>query len=64
MNSIVSIVAAPDLEEFRDTLKNGIMKLEGVRSTVTSIILNSQREILGEVPSRVGAESAAVPSGE
>ncbi len=63
MNSIVSIVA-PDLEEFRDTLKNGIMKLERVRSTVTSIILNPQREILREVPSRVGAESAAVPSGE
>ncbi len=59
---IVSIVTAPDLEQFRDTLKNGIMKLAGVKSTVTSIILNPQPEILREVPSKVEAEPSHILS--
>ncbi|HZY46410.1 MAG TPA: Lrp/AsnC ligand binding domain-containing protein [Candidatus Bathyarchaeia archaeon] len=37
---IVSVVSVPDIERFRDVLKNGIMKIVGVKSTVTSIILN------------------------
>ncbi len=37
---IVSVVSVPDIERFRDVLKNGIMKIAGVKSTVTSIILN------------------------
>jgi len=36
---IVSLVSASDIEEFRDTLKNKIMKIKGVRSTVTSVVL-------------------------
>ncbi len=40
---IISVVSAPDVEKFRDVLKNGIMKIAGVKSTVTSIILNPHR---------------------
>ncbi len=40
---IVSIVRAPDVEKLRDVLKNGIMKIEGVRSTVTSIVLSPHK---------------------
>ncbi len=37
---IVSLVSVQDLKKFREVLKNGIMKINGVKSTVTSIILN------------------------
>ncbi len=37
---IVSVVSVQDLKKFHDVLKNGIMKIAGVKSTVTSIILN------------------------
>jgi DNA-binding Lrp family transcriptional regulator len=41
---IVSVVSVSDIEKFRDVLKNGIMKIVGVKSTVTSIILNPSRK--------------------
>jgi len=37
---IVSLVSARDIEEFRDVLKNKIMKISGVKSTVSSIVLH------------------------
>ena len=40
---IVTLVAATDIEEFRDTLKNKIMKIPGVKSTVTSIVLQAHK---------------------
>jgi DNA-binding Lrp family transcriptional regulator len=40
---IVSIVSARDIEEFRDILVNKIMKIKGVRSTVTDIVLQTHR---------------------
>lgn len=40
---IVSIVSAQDIEQFRDILKNRIMKISGVRSTVSSIVLHNHR---------------------
>jgi DNA-binding Lrp family transcriptional regulator len=36
---IVTLVSASDIEEFRDVLKNRIMKNKGVKSTITSIVL-------------------------
>ena len=36
---IVSLVSASDIEEFRDVLKNKIMKIKGVKSTVSSVVL-------------------------
>jgi DNA-binding Lrp family transcriptional regulator len=37
---IVILLSAADIEEFRDLLKNKILKIKGVKSTVTSIVLN------------------------
>jgi len=40
---IVSLVSASDIEEFRDILKNKIMKIKGVKSTVTSVVLHAHK---------------------
>jgi DNA-binding Lrp family transcriptional regulator len=36
---IVSLVSASCLEEFRDVLQKKIMKIKGIKSTITTIIL-------------------------
>ncbi len=36
---IVSLVSASDIEDFREVLKNKIMKIKGVKSTVSSVVL-------------------------
>jgi DNA-binding Lrp family transcriptional regulator len=38
---IVTIVSADDIEDFGETLKNKIMKIPGVKSTISSIILQA-----------------------
>ena len=40
---IVSLVSAADIEEFRDILKNRIMKIKGVKSTVSSVVLHTHK---------------------
>jgi DNA-binding Lrp family transcriptional regulator len=40
---IVTIVQADDIEQFRDVLKNKIMKIRGVKSTVSSIVLKTHK---------------------
>jgi DNA-binding Lrp family transcriptional regulator len=40
---IVTLVLADDIEEFRDVLKNRIMKIKGVKSTVSSIVLKTHK---------------------
>jgi DNA-binding Lrp family transcriptional regulator len=40
---IVTLVSADDIEEFRDILKNKIMKIKGVKSTVSSIVLKAHK---------------------
>ena len=40
---IVSIVSASCLEEFRNVLKNKIMKIKGVKSTITSVVLKAHK---------------------
>jgi len=40
---IVTLVSAADIEEFRDFLKNKLLKIKGIRSTVTSIVLNAAK---------------------
>ena len=40
---IVCLVSASDIEEFRDVLKNRVTKIEGVKSTVTSVVLLSHQ---------------------
>ncbi len=40
---IVSLVSASDIDEFRDVLKNRIMKIKGVKSTVSSVVLHAHK---------------------
>jgi DNA-binding Lrp family transcriptional regulator len=40
---IVTLVSASDIEEFRDFVKNKLLKVQGVKSTVTSIVLNAPK---------------------
>jgi DNA-binding Lrp family transcriptional regulator len=40
---IVTLVSASDIEEFRDILKNRIMKIKGVKSTTSSIVLKAYK---------------------
>ena len=40
---IVSMVSTSCLEEFRDVLHKKIMKIKGIKSTITTIILESHK---------------------
>ncbi len=40
---LVTLVSASDIEEFREILKNKIMKIKGVKSTVSSIVLQAHK---------------------
>jgi len=40
---IIAIVATPSIEEFRSFLKDKILKIQGVKSTVTSIVLHTYK---------------------
>lgn len=37
---VVTLVSASDIEEFRDVLKNRILKIRGVKSTGSSVVLH------------------------
>lgn len=41
---IVALVGANDIASFRDFLKNKILKINGVNSTVTSLILHTHKK--------------------
>jgi DNA-binding Lrp family transcriptional regulator len=40
---VVTLLSAADIEEFRDVLKNRIMKIKGVKSTVSSVVLKAYK---------------------
>lgn len=40
---LVALVSAASIEEFRDFLKYKILKIKGVRSTVTSVVFNAPK---------------------
>jgi DNA-binding Lrp family transcriptional regulator len=40
---VVALVSTAGIEEFRDLLKNKLLKIKGIKSTVTSIVLNSAK---------------------
>jgi DNA-binding Lrp family transcriptional regulator len=44
-SDIIMLVSAESIADFRDFLKNKIMKTPGVRSTVTSIVLSTAKDI-------------------
>jgi DNA-binding Lrp family transcriptional regulator len=48
---IVSVVSAKDMDEFREILVKKIMKIKGVRSTVTDVVLYSHKASIREAES-------------
>jgi DNA-binding Lrp family transcriptional regulator len=40
---VITLVSAADIEEFRDLVKNKLLKIKGVKSTVTSIVLSAPK---------------------
>ena len=40
---ILTLVSVSDIEQFRDLLKNKIMKIKGIKSTVSSIVLKAHK---------------------
>jgi len=38
---LVALISANDIEEFRDLVKNKILKIRGVKSTVTTVVLET-----------------------
>jgi DNA-binding Lrp family transcriptional regulator len=55
---IVSLISAANLEEFRDVLQKRVMKIKGVKSTITTIILCRYKErITGETENGEGPHS-------
>ena len=42
---IVSLISAPTLEEFRDVLQKRVMKIKGVKSTITTVVLCHYKDI-------------------
>jgi DNA-binding Lrp family transcriptional regulator len=40
---IVAILSVEDIEEFRDILKNKVMKIRGIKSTVSSVVLKAMK---------------------
>lgn len=44
-SNVVSIVAASDIDEFRDILKNKIMKISGVKETITYLSLARHKKV-------------------
>ena len=48
---IATVVSSKSIEEFRDTLKNKIMKIPGVKSVVSSIVLSAAKGPRANPPS-------------
>lgn len=48
---LITLVSASDIEQFRDILKNKIMKINGVKSTVSSIVLKTYKGPKSEINS-------------
>jgi DNA-binding Lrp family transcriptional regulator len=60
---IVTLLSANDIEEFRDVLKNRIMKIKGVKSTVSSVVLKAYKgPRCIEEPIKVSEPQKAKPS--
>ena len=60
---IVTVVSASDIEEFRDVLKNKIMKVPGVKSTVSSIVLTTHKHAKGNSEALDESRSVAASHG-
>jgi DNA-binding Lrp family transcriptional regulator len=40
---IVTLIAVNDIEEFREVLNNKIMKIKGIRSAISTVIIQSHK---------------------
>jgi len=40
---IITLISVSDIEQFRDILKNKIMKIKGIRSTASSLVLKAYK---------------------
>ena len=40
---VIVLLSSSDIEQFRDRLKNKIMKIKGIKSTVSSIVLKTYK---------------------
>ncbi len=60
---IVTLLSATDIEEFRDVLKNKIMKIKGVKSTVSSVVLKAYKgpRCVEETPRVIEQQKAKPP---
>jgi len=47
---VVALVWTSNIEELSDVLKNKIMKIKGIKSTITSIALSPQKNLKCETP--------------
>jgi DNA-binding Lrp family transcriptional regulator len=56
---IVTLVSTEGIEEFRDFLKNKVLKIPGVKSTVTSIVLHAAKGHRNHAETEKRAESAS-----
>ena len=59
---IVTLLSAKDIEEFRDVLKNKIMKIKGVKSTVSSVVLKAYKGPRCVEEAKVSEPQKAKPS--
>src|SRR5260370_42284185 len=57
---VVTLVLADDIEEFRDVLKNKVMKIKGGKSTVSSIVLKTRKDARASSESLGPASPASV----
>jgi len=56
---IVTLVSTEGIEEFRDFLKNKVLKIPGIKSTVTSIVLHSAKGHRNHTETEKQAKSAS-----
>ena len=50
---VVSLVSASSVEEFHDVLQRKIMKIRGVKSIITTVVLARHKEIRGQEDKRL-----------
>jgi DNA-binding Lrp family transcriptional regulator len=51
--NIVSLISASSLEEFRDVLHKSVMKIKGVKSTITTVILKRYEGVIGAKETKI-----------
>jgi len=62
-SDIFTLVSASNIEELRDTLRNKIMKMKGVKRAVSSVVLKAHRGPSGNNGAVQTQPSANDPSG-